>query len=462
MGMAVAIASVLVPSSPASAAPPTDGATRLSMWADQSPQSPVNFHTWNPTHFFAINVVPVDAGTDAAVTVTGGGWTIGLHNTPGAKLVPGDYESDDFDPDTPPVGIDVSLSGYGPACTTTDGAFVIYEADFAADGTVNRFSGDIAIFCGDAELDFAIRFHALPDFDPLQPGVEQFSGDNRMQTAVLASQDQFGDTGPLTTAGPQTAAVVLARSDDYADALAGTPLAVKLNAPLLLTPGNELDPDTLDEIDRSLYHGTEVHILGGPSAIGQSVVDDLTAEGFHVIRHAGADRFATAVAIANALGNPAKVLLVTGRNFPDGLAAGAAAAVGGASILLTDGGTMPAATASYLAAHPSFLKVAVGGPAAQAAPGITSIVGADRYETSAKVASQLFGGVAAAGLASGENFPDALSGGAHIARFAGPLLLTRRTSTPASVRDFLNLRVHDAVIIYGGDAAVSENLDPFS
>jgi putative cell wall-binding protein len=301
------------------------------------------------------------------------------------------------------------------------------------------------------------------EFDPLQPGVEQFGGEDRMVTATLISQDQFGDTGPLTDAGPQTLDIVLARSDDYADALAGTPLAVKLNAPLLLTPGDEMDPDTLDEIDRALYHGGTVHLLGGTAALGPDIVDAITADGFKVVRHAGADRFATAVAIANALGDPAKVLLVTGRNFPDGLSAGAAAAVGGAAILLTDGTTMPPATSGYLAGHPADVKVAIGGPAAQAAPGVTSVVGADRYETSAMLAAQFFPTtLAAAGLASGENFPDALAGGAHIARFDGPLLLTHRTSVPASVRDFLNARVHDAVIIYGGDSAVSESLDPFS
>ncbi|HBI55793.1 MAG TPA: hypothetical protein DDY38_03070, partial [Firmicutes bacterium] len=63
--------------------------------------------------------------------------------------------------------------------------------------------------------------------------------------------------------GAQT--VVLARGDDYADALAGVPLAYQLNAPILLTHTNRLITSTKDEIIR--LGANKVIILGGTGAV---------------------------------------------------------------------------------------------------------------------------------------------------------------------------------------------------
>lgn len=65
-----------------------------------------------------------------------------------------------------------------------------------------------------------------------EPQVERFAGTDRITTAVAVSARER-DTA-------QT--VVLARFDDYADALAGGPLAVHLDAPLLLTTSDGLSP----------------------------------------------------------------------------------------------------------------------------------------------------------------------------------------------------------------------------
>jgi hypothetical protein len=166
------------------------------------------------------------------------------------------------------------------------------------------------------------------------------------------------------------------------------------------------------------------------------------------------------VAIAEALGPPDHILLVTGRNFPDGLTAGAAAAKVGGVVLLTDEGELPAATEAFLDRWSDADVTAVGGPAASAAPDATAIVGADRYETAVAVARAFFPSrLASADLASGEGFADALSGGAHAAHTGAPLLLTRRTSLPASVADLLRKHLDEELHVLGGAAAVSEGLD---
>lgn len=187
-----------------------------------------------------------------------------------------------------------------------------------------------------------------------------------------------------------------------------------------------------------------------------SVAGALTNVGFAPVRYAGADRFGTALAGVGALGNPSTVLLATGVNFPDALAAGPAAAHLGGAVLLTSGTSPPASVQAYLSAHPGKVY-AVGGPAVAVDPSATKLMGADRYGTAAAVAAGVFGGPAAVGVASGVAFPDALSGGAYEAHFGGPMLLTDPTGLSSATGTYLTGSVSTlgATTIFGGTAAVS-------
>ncbi|HEX7105178.1 MAG TPA: cell wall-binding repeat-containing protein, partial [Acidothermaceae bacterium] len=262
------------------------------------------------------------------------------------------------------------------------------------------------------------------------PDLTRVFGPDRIATSVAASQAAFPKANSARVA-------VLARSDSFADALAGTPLAAKEGGPLLLTLTSALPATTADELTRVLPGGSTVYLLGGASAISGGVQTQLTGMGYSVTRLAGADRYATAVAVAGSLGNPTTVFEADGTNFPDALSAGSAAAQQGAAVLLTAGPKQSPPTASYLQAHPS-VRYAVGGPAAKADPGATPLVGADRYATSAAVAQKFFNAPLSVGLASGMNFPDALSGGAVTANHGGPILLVPNIGTiPASVTFYL-------------------------
>jgi hypothetical protein len=183
--------------------------------------------------------------------------------------------------------------------------------------------------------------------------------------------------------------------------------------------------------------------------------------GYSVTRLAGADRYATAVAVAGSLGNPTTVFEADGTNFPDALSAGSAAAQQGAAVLLTAGPKQSAATAGYLQAHPS-VRYAVGGPAAKADLGATPLVGADRYATSAAVAQRFFNAPLSVGLASGMNFPDALSGGAVTANHGGPILLVPDIGTiPPGVTFYLGQTAAlsaSSAWLFGGAASVSDGV----
>ena len=283
--------------------------------------------------------------------------------------------------------------------------------------------------------------------------LDRIAGPTRDATSVAASQELFPAAGSAR-------AVVVASNATFPDALAGAPLAVLKGGPLLLTTPTGLDPLDAAEISRALPPGGAVYLLGGPAALSPALDTQVSGLGYVPHRVAGANRYATAVAIAAVLGNPTTVLLATGLDFPDGLAAGAAAAHAGAAVLLTAGSTMPAETAAYLGAHPGS-PVAVGGPATAADPGALRVVGADRYATAAAVATQFFPGSAATvGFASGAAFPDALSGGANIGGHGGPLLLVPAAGLlPAPLSSYLSTNPTITTgLLYGGPAAVGADV----
>lgn len=283
--------------------------------------------------------------------------------------------------------------------------------------------------------------------------VRRLSGSNRLETAVAASIDAFGDGA--------ASAVVLARHDDFPDALAGTPLAVALDAPLLLTTRDRLHEATAAEISRVLPEGAPVVVLGGTGAIAATVDDQLAEMGYAPERIRGANRFETAVAIADAVAETMtveSVLLTRADTFPDALAAGAAAPAASGVVLLTAGASPNAATDAWLTRHPAVKRYAVGGPAARAYPGATAIAGSGREQTAILVAQEFFDAPALVGVARRDDFPDALAGGVHVGARGGPVLLTAsdRLSDPVGTYLRANAESIDQADVYGGTAAVSD------
>jgi len=269
--------------------------------------------------------------------------------------------------------------------------------------------------------------------------VQRIYGTDAIGTSIAASQAEFPTAGSAQ-------AVVLARSDFFSDALAGGPLAARLGGPLLITPGaslsTSLDPRVQAEIQRVLPVGRTVYILGGDLALSPNIDTTLEGSGYTVVREAGADEYATAVDIAEQLGNPSTIFEATGLNFPDALSAVPAAIATNGAILLTDGTTQAPETAAYLAAHSSDFRYAIGGPlaAAGADPAAQAVYGQDLYGTAAAVASTFFPRATTFGAATGTGFPDALSGGVFMGAPAtnGPVLLVQPSGPlPAAIASYL-------------------------
>ena len=276
-------------------------------------------------------------------------------------------------------------------------------------------------------------------------------GAERIATAIAISEN-------LWTAG-SAEVVALARADVFADALAGAQLAAALG-PLLLTPGDVVPDAVLAEMARVLGGSGDVRILGGTAAVSAAAAQQVAAGGHTVTRLAGVTRYETSVAIADAANlDPSRIFVASGDDFPDALIAGATAPSRGGTMVLTAGIRMPAEVRAYLDAHSDADLLAVGSDAAAATPTAERILGDDVYETSALLAERFGDDPVSVAIASGENFPDGLSGGAHAATLNLPLLLSPQDQMAGSVLDYLESHApFDQAILYGGPVVLSDTV----
>jgi putative cell wall-binding protein len=188
-------------------------------------------------------------------------------------------------------------------------------------------------------------------------------------------------------------------------------------------------------------------------------------------RLAGADRYATAVAISQSAFQPQSrgsvVTLASGADFPDALAAGpVAAAQGGSLLLVPQDGTLPATVDAEITRLPSSSVNIAGGAAAVSNQvqsqldglGVASVLrvaGQDRYETAAQLAGITNGGLTkTVFIATGASFPDALGGSAAAGRLGGALLLTDRLVLPVATATALTSGNPTKVVILGGTAVI--------
>jgi hypothetical protein len=283
------------------------------------------------------------------------------------------------------------------------------------------------------------------------PG-ERYFGADRVETAVDISRADFGDG--------EAAVALLGRADNFPDALAGTPLAVKEGGPILLTETGGLNPAVATELQRVLPPGRTVYLLGGEVALAPAVEQAVTDLGYQPVRLAGENRISTAIAIADALGSPDTLLVTTGFDFPDALAAGAAAAANGGAVLLTTSEARHPSTDAYLTAHGDAAVYAVGGPAARPYAEAEPVFGANREGTAVEVAERFFTLPRVLGLTRRDVFADAMTGGPHIARLGAPVLLTAPESLHPDPAAYAcaNRGSASGAFVYGGQAAVSDEV----
>lgn len=266
----------------------------------------------------------------------------------------------------------------------------------------------------------------------LRPGpvVVRSAGSERTATAAAVAARWF----------PQpNGHAVIARADDYADALAAASLSD--GGPVLLSDRDRLSDAAAAQLDR--LQPQVVTLMGGEAALSSQVEQDVEARGFSSRRVAGSDRYETAAAAGDLLPDSDLALLASGQGFPDALALAPLAASNGAPLLLAAKDTLPEATEAALRDGGFRQVLAAGGPAvisdaalAAAAAAcdcqVKRLAGPERTATAVLVAEELeaMGWVLdGAFLAPGDRFPDALAAGPAAGSVRRPLLLAANRDT---------------------------------
>ena len=401
--------------------------------------------------------------------------------------------------DTAPTNADtvkVNVTSSTPASTST---FTIsgirLETDDTGVQSFTLFDGT----CTGAPLSSLTNAGAVTD-------VDRTAGADRFATAQKLFEDNFGCEDWA----------IIARADQYPDALAASYLAGQEGTGILLTNTDSIPASTLNTLRNEGVNN--VYLLGGTSAISDAVATQLDnttaydcggdpespAATLTVERIGGQDRFQTAQLVAEYPGlnssgfadinndgddsDAAKTAIVaSGLNFPDALAAGALASEGDNTVccgplpLLLSGTTsVPSSTMGALANLGIVNVIVVGGTDAvsnaavaqltTAGYNVRRIAGATRQATAAALATVMFKEFGYDSsqffLARGDNFADALTGGPVAGYEWNDVILLTGSPTSLSADTTSFLRSWNTNFgqdftyfqVLGGTAAVSQGV----
>lgn len=193
----------------------------------------------------------------------------------------------------------------------------------------------------------------LAQLRTLAPNATRLHGIDRYATSRALVREFF----------PQADRAVLATGLGFADALVAGATAGRLEAPTILVNGQQktLDKATLDQL--AAMGTKEILLAGGQGPISIQIEQQLRTIGFDVRRLGGASRYETAVQLMDAAGSepPARILLASGQDFPDALAAAALAAQTGGALYLTRPECVPTAPQQKILQADGTPRTAVGG-----------------------------------------------------------------------------------------------------
>lgn len=219
---------------------------------------------------------------------------------------------------------------------------------------------------------------------------------------------------------------------------------------------------------KRLIAGLSAFSLILTTAASQAMAETTATSALKGTRLYGSNRYETAAEISKAGWNSSDyVVLASGESFADALCAAPLAKKLNAPILLTEKKALdPAAKAELKRLNAKHVVIvglygAVSKSAEDSAKAITGDVrrigGADRYETSSLIAKEL-GTSSEVAIASGEDYPDALSIASVAASEKMPILLTGKNALPVKVADYINTNKAGITKTYiiGGVGAVSE------
>ena len=297
--------------------------------------------------------------------------------------------------------------------------------------------------------------------------VERLEGENAVRTSF-----KVADALKKPLGVGKFDAIVLARSNNYPDALSGSSLAAEAKAPILMVNDSVLK-DTIDYINNNINPQGTVYILGGNLAVSEGFETGYREElELNIVRLGGADRYETNLLILNEVdrlhiekhGVPNKNILVcTGKSYADSLAAGS---LGQPMLLASDMFTRE--QMRYMQERGESAFTIIGGTKALGKNietdcnkfgTSTRVAGENRYDTAVQIAKKYYGASPEKViLVYGDNFPDGIAAGPLAHFMKAPILLTSGKSDVASAFNYQVGAGRPSVTIIGGSLVVSPKL----
>lgn len=357
-----------------------------------------------------------------------------------------------YDPDTDPLTHRWDFDGDG----STDATGPSVQVTFDEPGT---YTVTLTVDDGRGAQDrdeAAVTIEEQPD---TAPPVRRLDGDDNVARAIAWSRMDGVDGATLSAADPGRT-VLLGRDDLFADSLASGGAQGLLDAPLLLTGGERLDPRVREELER--LEAGRVLLLGGEAALSPRVADDLARAGFEIDRASGPTRIETAARLAELAAARARRAVLTrayaptpDATFADSLAAGALAAQLRAPVLLTETSALSEPARDVLVAAGVREVLLIGGEDAisdavreeleELGISVTRVRGASRVETAVEIAAARGFEAAAAARAAvlvdgrdGGAWADAFPAALWSAREAAGIVLASGSGLPRPTRAWLD------------------------
>lgn len=290
--------------------------------------------------------------------------------------------------------------------------------------------------------------------------VTRVAGSDRYQTAFRTADALRKEMGV-----EKFSTVILASGDNFPDALCGSYLAYKRQAPILITSRKGKAYESVNRyIEDNLESGGTVYVLGGTAAIGDDMVSELS-EDFEVQRLQGADRYATNLAILEEAGiTDEDFLIASGAGFADSLSASAVKR----PILLVGSSMTPEQEEFFTDERFNQNKVYILGGEKAVGADVEAVItgcgrdferlsGATRYDTSVAIAEEFFKDPGQAAIAYAWLYPDGLCGGPLAAEIGCPMLLTKSGEASAAITYAGDHEIRNGIVL-GGTAYMTNKV----
>lgn len=293
--------------------------------------------------------------------------------------------------------------------------------------------------------------------------VNRLYGDDRYKTSISISNN-FNSTTLQN--------IIIASGKDFPDALSGSVLSKKLNAPIVLAGGSiEDSTDCIQYIKDRLDKNGTIYLLGGAASVSDEFVDHMKQQGYNnFVRLGGKDRFDTNKYIVNSMNvkKGTSIIIANAYGFADALSVSSIASSKGYPIIMTSASELSDEAKDTIKNIEPKQVYIIGGYASigynvinqikEILPSLENdnlinLSGDDRYQTSLSVCEYFKLKADTAVIASGENFPDALSGSALAAKLNAPIVLVDGKDM-IKQKDFIDKNTFKNIILLGGFGSV--------